>query len=84
METVIIENVDKKNAILLKSLASQLGLKVTSKVVKKKPVIIDDGIITNPEIIKTIKNFESGKSKTVTFKSISELKKYLKLSKKRA
>jgi hypothetical protein len=84
METLIIENVDKKKASLLKELALQLGLKAKSTPVKKRANLKDDGIITNVEIIKSIKEFESGKAKTVSFKSVAELKKALKQLKKRA
>lgn len=76
METIIIENVDKRKAELFKQLALEFGLKVKSTIQKKKQ-IKDSGVITNPEILKRIKEYESGKSKLISFKSVKDLRDYL-------
>jgi hypothetical protein len=58
MNTIIIEHADKSTTALFKQLAEKLGLSFKTKTEKQEP-----GVITNPELLKTIEDYESGKVK---------------------
>lgn len=58
MNTIIIEHADKSTTDLLKALAEKLGLSFKLKKEEK-----ENGVITNPELLKRIKDYESGKVK---------------------
>lgn len=55
MNTIIIEHADQSTTDLLQQLAKKLGLSVKTKKEKVEP-----GIVTNPELLKTIKDYETG------------------------
>ncbi|CAN5626121.1 hypothetical protein BH10BAC3_BH10BAC3_42260 [soil metagenome] len=71
MTTIIIENADKKNVLLIGKLAKALGLSVTTKPAGNwKPT---PGIITNPDLIKRIEKVEKKKAGRKVF-TATELK----------
>jgi hypothetical protein len=61
MNTLIIEHADQSTTELFRQLVEKLGLSMKTK--KKKP---EPGVITNPELLKTIEDYESGKVKPFT------------------
>ena len=60
MNTLIIEHADQSTTELFKQLVDKLGLRMTTKKEKADP-----GEITNPELLKTIDDYESGRVKPV-------------------
>jgi len=71
MNTIIIEHADKSTTELLKRLAERLGLSFKTK--KEQP---ESGIVTNPELLKTIADYESGKVQPIEV-DLDELKQKL-------
>lgn len=69
MNTIIIEHADQSTTDLLQQLAKKLGLSVKTKKEKVEP-----GVITNPELIRRIEEFEAGITKP-SDKTIDDLKK---------
>jgi hypothetical protein len=72
MKTIIFENVDDSTTDLLKGLAEKMGLRF--KIKKGLKVKKETGIITNPELIQTIEDYENGKTKPVNvdFKALKK------------
>ena len=68
MNTIIIEHADNSTTALFATLATKLGLPVKAKAEKT-----EKGVITNPQIIKAINEYESGLSKGKSY-TIKELK----------
>ena len=64
MKTIIFENVDDSTTDLLKRLAEKMGLhfKIKRELKGKK----EAGIVTNPELLQTIEDYENGKIKPVS------------------
>ena len=71
MNTIIIEHADQSTTDLFKQLAEKLGLFVKTKKEKVEP-----GLITNPELIRRIEEFEADKSKP-SEKTMEDLKQLL-------
>lgn len=75
MNTVIFEHVDNSTAELLKQLAEKMGLHFKSQKEKKEKA--QPGVVTNPELLKTIEDYENGKLKLIKM-NFSELEKHFK------
>ncbi len=60
MNTIIIEHADQSTTELFRQLVDKLGLSMRTKKEKAEP-----GVITNPELLKTIDEYESGKVKPI-------------------
>jgi|GEM_PF-1080194 len=71
MNTIIIEHADQSTTELLQRLAEQLGLSFKTKKERKEP-----GVVTNPELLKTIADYESGRIKPIEI-NLEELKQNL-------
>lgn len=71
MNTIIIEHADQSTTDLFKQLAEKLGL-----IVKTKKEKVEPGLITNPELIRRIEEFEAGKTKP-SEKTMEDLKQLL-------
>jgi hypothetical protein len=69
MNTIIIEHADQKATNLFKQMSDLIGLKVKVKAEQKS-------VITNPEILKAIDDYETGRVKPLDV-SIEDLKKMI-------
>lgn len=71
MNTLIIEHADQSTTELFKQLVDKLGLSMKTKKEKAEP-----GVITNPELLRRIEAYESGKEKPFQV-TLDDLKKLI-------
>lgn len=69
MNTIIIEHADQKATNLFKQMSDLIGLKVKVKAEQ-------ENVITNPEILKAIDDYETGRVKPLDV-SMEDLKKMI-------
>lgn len=69
MNTIIIEHADQKATSLFKKMSDLIGLKIKVKAEQSN-------LITNPEILKTIDDYEAGRVKPLDI-SMEDLRKLI-------